>query len=217
LNNPSSAYHKAADRAFIYLYNTRQLFLRFGGQDNLVVASDASFADNNTDRKSSQAFAMKLFGGLISWRTNKQNTITTSTTEAELLALAQAAKESIYVSKLLQKLIIDFNDQIIQIECNNIQTINLVTKKIALLRIKLRYVNIYNHWLRQKVQNKTISVNYTPFAQMIADGLTKALSSTKWQIFLDQMEFSDGTIHRSEGSAKNKVEKLTSSLEELYP
>jgi hypothetical protein len=52
LNNPSLAYHKAADRALIYLYNTRQLFLHFGGQDNLVVASDASFADNSTNRKS---------------------------------------------------------------------------------------------------------------------------------------------------------------------
>jgi hypothetical protein len=31
LNNPSLVYYKAADRALIYLYNTRQLFLRFGG------------------------------------------------------------------------------------------------------------------------------------------------------------------------------------------
>jgi hypothetical protein len=51
----------------------------------------------------------------------------------------------------------------------------------------------------------------------MANGLTKALSSIKWQKFLDQMEFSDGTMHRSEGSAKNEVEELTSSLEELYP
>jgi Zn-dependent M16 (insulinase) family peptidase len=79
----------------------------------LVVASDASFANNSTDRKSSQAFAMKLFGGLIGWRAKKQDTVITLTTEAELLALAQAAKESMYVSKLLQKLIIDFDDQII--------------------------------------------------------------------------------------------------------
>jgi hypothetical protein len=64
------------------------------------------------DHQKPQAFAMKLFGGLIGWRANKQDTIITSTTEAELLALAQAAKESMYVSKLLQKLIIDFNDQI---------------------------------------------------------------------------------------------------------
>jgi hypothetical protein len=145
LNNPSLAYYKAADRALMYLYNTRQLFLRFGGQDNLVVASDASFANNSTNRKSLQAFAIKLFSGLIGWRANKQDTITTSISEAELLALAQTAKESIYVSKLLQKLTIDFNDQIIQIECNNTQTINLITKKIALLRTKLRHVNIHNH------------------------------------------------------------------------
>jgi hypothetical protein len=51
----------------------------------------------------------------------------------------------------------------------------------------------------------------------MADGLIKALSSTKWQTFLDQMGLSDGIIHQSKKSAKNKVEELTSSLEELYP
>jgi Zn-dependent M16 (insulinase) family peptidase len=75
-----------------------------------VVASDAFFANNSTNRKSSQAFAIKLFGGLIGWRANKQDTVTTLTTKAKLLALAQAAKKSMYISKLLQKLIIDFND-----------------------------------------------------------------------------------------------------------
>jgi hypothetical protein len=84
----------------MYLYNIRQLFLRFGGQDNLVVANDASFANNSTNRKNSQAFAMKLFGELIGWRANKENTVITLTTKAELLALAQAAKKSMYVSKL---------------------------------------------------------------------------------------------------------------------
>jgi hypothetical protein len=31
LNNSSLAHHKAANRALMYLYNTRQLFLHFGG------------------------------------------------------------------------------------------------------------------------------------------------------------------------------------------
>jgi hypothetical protein len=52
---------------------------------------------------------------------------------------------------------------------------------------------------------------------MIADGLTKALSSTKWQTFLNQMELNDGTIYQLKGLAKNKVKKLTNFLEELYP
>jgi hypothetical protein len=66
-----------------------------------MVASDASFANNSTNRKSLQAFAIKLFGGLIGWRANKQNTVITLTIETELLALAQAVKELMYVSKLL--------------------------------------------------------------------------------------------------------------------
>jgi hypothetical protein len=53
-----------------------------------MVASDASFADNSTNRKSLQAFAMKLFGGLIGWRANKQDTIITLITKAKLLAVA---------------------------------------------------------------------------------------------------------------------------------
>jgi hypothetical protein len=52
LNKLSLTYYKAANRALMYLYNTRQLFLHFSGQDNLVVASDAFFADNSINRKS---------------------------------------------------------------------------------------------------------------------------------------------------------------------
>jgi hypothetical protein len=44
---------------------------------------------------------MKLFGGLIGWRANKQDTVITLIIKAELLALAQAVKELIYVNKLL--------------------------------------------------------------------------------------------------------------------
>ena len=66
-----------------------------------------------------QGYAMKLFGGLIGWRANKQDTVTTSTTEAELLALAQAAKESLFVSRLLTELSVRLDDNKIRIQCDN--------------------------------------------------------------------------------------------------
>jgi hypothetical protein len=44
---------------------------------------------------------MKLFGGLIGWQVNKQDIVTTSTTEAKLLALSQAAREGQYIHQLL--------------------------------------------------------------------------------------------------------------------
>ena len=79
LTNPSPAHQTAADRVLLYLQRTRGLRLQL-------------------DCKSSQAYAIKLFRGLIGWRANKQPTVTTSTTKAKLLALSQAAKEALYVS-----------------------------------------------------------------------------------------------------------------------
>jgi hypothetical protein len=84
---------------------------------------------------------MKLFGGVISWQANELITVPTSATEAELLALSQAAKESLFVSRLLKEL----DGHRIKILCNNTQTIKIVDKKIGQLHIKLRHVGIYNY------------------------------------------------------------------------
>ncbi|CCE31040.1 uncharacterized protein CPUR_04891 [Claviceps purpurea 20.1] len=62
LTNPTQEHHDAADHVLLYLSDTRW--------------------------KSSQGYAIKLFNGLIAWRASKQDTVTTSTTEAELLALS---------------------------------------------------------------------------------------------------------------------------------
>ena len=174
-SNLSPLHHKAVDRVLCYLQRTRSLALQYGGADDFEVASDASFADNTLDRKSSQAFAMKLFGGLIGWRANKQTTVTTSTTEAELLALSQTIKESIYTSRLLEELSVRLDSSRIRIQCDNQQTIRLVNAEIATLKTQLRHVDIHNHWLRQEVMEDRIKVVYTPSALMMADGLTKAL------------------------------------------
>ncbi len=99
-HNPGEAHHKAIDRVIQYLYSTRDRAIRLGdsaaGVRSFIIASDASFADNRVDRKSSQEYIMTLFRGPIAWRANKQDTVTTSSTEAELLALSQTAKEAIY-------------------------------------------------------------------------------------------------------------------------
>ena len=88
LINPGPLHHKITDKVINYLTSTKNLTLYFGGFNNLEVASNALFVNNTLDRKSSQVFIIKLFKGLISWKTNKQDTVTTSTIKAELLALS---------------------------------------------------------------------------------------------------------------------------------
>src|SRR5215469_10153894 len=134
---------------------------------------------------------MMLFRGVIGWRANKQNIVTTSTTEAELLSLSQGAKEGQYIKRLLDELNVSLDDQRIWIQCDNRQTIRLVTEEIARLQTKLRHVDIHNHWLRQEVRDKRIIVEYTPTKQMIANGLMKALSRNEFHEFLQQVNLVD--------------------------
>ncbi|RKK06388.1 hypothetical protein BFJ66_g17389 [Fusarium oxysporum f. sp. cepae] len=132
---------------------------------------------------------MKLFGGTIGWRANKQDTVTTSITEAELLALAQAAKESMFISRLITEL----------------GTIRLINADVALLQTKLRYVDIHNHWLRQEALANRISVRHTPTTEMIADGLTKALPAQQFQKFVMQV----GLVDINDKIQERKFKELT--------
>jgi hypothetical protein len=195
--NPGPEHHDAADRVLLYLLSSKNLALAFGDGDDLEVASDASFADNTLDRKSSQGYTIRLFGGLISWKASKQDTVTTFTTEAELLALSQAAKEAMFASRLIQELNVMLPNSTITILCDNLQTINLVTKDAMKLQTKLRHVDIHNHWLRQEVKNKTIKVKYVQSQDMPADGFTKVLPASKWPGFLNQI----GLIARTDTNA----------------
>jgi hypothetical protein len=102
--NPRPAHHAATNQVLLYLVSTQSLALRQGRGLHLKVASDASFADNSSNRKSLQGYTIQLFRGLIAWKVSKQDTITTSTTKAELLALSQVAKEAIFITRLIKEL-----------------------------------------------------------------------------------------------------------------
>ena len=200
MTNPGPEHHAAADRVFHYLYRHRGLGLQLGGADDFLVATDASFADNTLDRKSSQAYVMVLFGGVVGWRANKQNTVTTSTTEAELLSLSQGAKEGQFVKRLLDELSVSLDDQ--RIHCDNRQSIRLVTEEIARLQTKLRHVDIHNHWLRQEVRDGRITVEHISTKKMIANGLTKALSKSEFNDFIRQVNLVDITDQITERRVK---------------
>jgi reverse transcriptase-like protein len=190
---PGQYHHDAADRLIRYLYRTRHFCIQYGHQStatSFICASDASFADNTIDRKSSQGYVMKLFGGPVAWRANKQDTVTTSSTEAELLALSQTAKEAMYLSRLFRALSLEL-DEPLSIECDNRQTIRLLVEEVAKLQTKLRHVDIHSHWLRQEVQRGSIQISWQETKKMMADGLTKALNKALFQRFRDMIGLED--------------------------
>ncbi|KAG0160465.1 hypothetical protein PDIDSM_7994 [Penicillium digitatum] len=135
LTNPGPKHMDAIDRIIQYLYETRYWAIEYVRKQSwlslaaksIEFASDASFGDNR-DRKSSEGYLCKLYGGPIDWKASKQKTVTTSTTEAELLALAEAGKTIQWWRRVLHSLGFE-PDHPLSIMCDNQQTVDLLTKE----------------------------------------------------------------------------------------
>ena len=175
LLNPSPAHMDAADRVISYLYGTRTLAIEYSPDGaNCEFSSDAAFADTE-DRKSSEGYLFKMFGGAVDWRASKQKIVTTSATEAELLAISNAARETYWWKRFFKDVGLELDTPKPTILCDNSQTVGLIEKEEPNLKTRLRHVDIHHHWVRQESQNNNIHVQWTPTSQMPADGLTKAL------------------------------------------
>ncbi|KAL0288855.1 UNVERIFIED_CONTAM: Retrovirus-related Pol polyprotein from transposon TNT 1-94, partial [Sesamum radiatum] len=96
----TSRYHACAGEAhwtavktiLKYLRRTKDMFLIYGGGELILEGySDASFQSDEDDAKSQSGFVFKLNGGVVAWKSSKQDTTADSTTEAEYIAASEAA------------------------------------------------------------------------------------------------------------------------------
>ena len=104
---PSKQHWTAIKRIFRYLKGTSNFGLLYNGNasPSCVGYSDADWAGDVGDRKSTSGY-MFLFGGTaISWKSSKQTSVALSTTEAEYVALAAAAQEAIWMQQLFSELL----------------------------------------------------------------------------------------------------------------
>ncbi|KAK4397554.1 Retrovirus-related Pol polyprotein from transposon TNT 1-94 [Sesamum angolense] len=79
----------------------------FGSQQNdpLVVGYvDSDYAGDLDDRRSTTGYGFTLGGGPICWKSTIQSIVAFSTTEAEYMAVAEAAKEALWLSGLSKEL-----------------------------------------------------------------------------------------------------------------
>ncbi|KAL1453611.1 hypothetical protein WDU94_009938 [Cyamophila willieti] len=95
-NNSFGPIHwNAVKRIMRYLKQTIDLKLTYKKNSNkdLYGFSDADWASDTIERKSTTGYAFFLSGGAISWNSKKQPTIALSTTEAEYMALSNAVQK----------------------------------------------------------------------------------------------------------------------------
>lgn len=75
---------------------------------------------------------------------NKQKSVTTLTTEDELVALVAATRENMALERFITFLTRNHNIGLTLLG-DNAQIVNIQTQKTPLLNIKLRYIDIHQH------------------------------------------------------------------------
>lgn len=203
LTNPSPTHIKAVEGCIAYLYCTRSLALEYGsdqatplftgGSDlsrHFLAASDSSFADDPVRRWSTEGSLFQLFGGCIDWSSSLQKTVTTSSTEAELLALSHICAWLFWWRRVFDNLHLDLDEET-TVHCDNLQTIRLMMKESPKLVTKLKHIDIHQSWLRQETEKGTVKIEWLSTHDMPADGLTKSLGPQRHQAFIKQLRLID--------------------------
>lgn len=126
--NPGPKHSRAVQRVFRYLRKTKDFGITFGGAPNPAVQeairqdatgkelskgitgvtafgfTDSDWAGDKDSRKSTSGYLYTLYGGAISWKSAKQPIVATSSTEAEYIACTDAAKEGLWLRRIMAEI-----------------------------------------------------------------------------------------------------------------
>jgi hypothetical protein len=117
-----------------------------------------------------------LNSGAVSWRSLLQPTVALSTTEAEYIALTEASKEVEWVRSFLKELKYGTETP------TTLSTDNQGAKALAnnpVSHNRTKHIAIRHHYIREKIVNDSVWIQYVPTEMMTADSLTKALARQK--------------------------------------
>jgi hypothetical protein len=180
LVNPSPVHIKAARRVLQYLKGSIDLNISFGNAHdselNIQLFSDADYAGDRHTYRSTGAYIGFFARGPATWQSKRQSVVAQSSTESEYIALSEAAKEAAWIRTLLTEL---------QYKGSDLNPITLYGDNQGSLALAenptfhrgSKHIAVRYHFIRQEVEEKKLTLGYTPTDYMPADGLTKALLS----------------------------------------
>jgi len=179
--NPSPQHMGTLKRILRYLAGTRDLGITYSGtshsDDNNLFYGYADAAYGNADDcKSTSGYVFIAGNGAITWKSKKQTTIALSSTEAEYIALSEAAREAMWLKQLYNELGFTQRSPIL-IKGDNDGSIAMT--KNPQFHKRSKHIEIRWHWIRDLVQNNDIIVESCRDPEQTADVLTKALSKPK--------------------------------------
>ncbi|XP_071676883.1 uncharacterized protein [Lolium perenne] len=157
LHSPRDTHWTAVKRILRYVRHTATYGLRLSSASSglLSAYSDADWAGNPDDRRSTGGYAVFFGSTLIAWSARKQATVSRSSTEAEYKVVGDATAELIWVQSLLRELRVSQSQSPI-LCCDNIGATYLSSNPVFHARTK--HIEVDYHFVRERVARKLLRV-----------------------------------------------------------
>lgn len=173
--DPRKEHWSAVKRVFRYLKGTLSTRLCYRKETNIdfLAYSDADWANDVNERKSTTGYVTLFQGGAISWSSKRQPTVALSSTEAEYMALSAVTQEVIWLRSLSEEINPSNKKEATVIYCDNRSAIDLASTSSFHPRSK--HIDVRHHFIRDKISQNEIRISSVSTNDMIADSLTKAV------------------------------------------
>ena len=175
-SNPSPKHWMAVKRILRYLKGTSDYVLCYRGKNlRLAGYSDADWAGDLDQRKSTSGYAFLLNDCAISWSSKKQSCIALSTMEAKYIACSASVQEAVWLRRFLQYLeIVKTASEPVTIFCDSMAA--LACAKDPKYHGKTKHIQIRYHYVRDMVAQKEVILKHISTSEMVADPLTKPIA-----------------------------------------
>jgi hypothetical protein len=185
----NKSHWQAAKHLLRYLRGTTDLALTYDAKVSQRVVlgyADADWGGCLDTRRSTTGYVFKTYGGTVAWKSRRQTTVALSTTQAEVLALTDAARQAEWLRQLLDDLGLGLaTGDPLPILNDNMGAVLL--SKHPHNHTGTKHFDIRTSYLREKRDDKTITVDHVASKSNHADILTKGLPAELGNDLRDQL------------------------------
>jgi hypothetical protein len=187
--SPKESHMMALKRIFRYLVDTPRYGIWYPKGSSFILNgyTDADWAGDKDDRKSTSGACQFLGRSLVCWSSKKQNCISLSTAEAEYVATASGCTRLFWMRQTLEEYGVTCDK--VPLLCDNESAIKIAYNPVQHSRTK--HIEIRNHFIRDHVARGDIELIYVPTKDQLADIFTKPLDEARFTYLRNELNIID--------------------------